>query len=77
MLLSGIIGGNFFIVKIPRLAVILVRDFLTERGFIYCNIIPLGYNNQRANFLDFSPEICYNVVNNIFGGLYVGRSFGA
>lgn len=34
----------------------------------------MGYNNnQRANFLDFSPEICYNVVNNIFGGMYVGQ----
>lgn len=42
MLLSGIIWGNFFIVKIPRLAIILVRDFLTERGFIYCILFLWG-----------------------------------
>lgn len=51
---------------------------MTRVRFCLLHTIPLGYNNnQRANFLDFSPEICYNVVNNIFGGLYVGRSFGA
>lgn len=60
---SGLIGGNFFIVKIPRFAVILVRDFLTERSFIYCNIISLGYTLSQRLFLHY---FCVGGVRIIF-----------
>lgn len=35
MLLSGLIRGNFFILKIPRLAVILVRELYDKSAVLF------------------------------------------
>lgn len=42
MLLSGLIGGNFFIVKIPRLAVILVRELYDKSAVLFTAYYSFG-----------------------------------
>lgn len=54
LLLSGIIGGNFFIVKIPRLAVILVRELYDKRAVLFTAYYSFGvYSNATFIFALF------------------------
>ena len=51
MLLSGLIGGNFFILKIPRLAVILVRELYDKSAVLFTEHFFFGvYSNATFNF---------------------------